>query len=478
MKRFSTLLTAVAVFFTVQANAQNYSENFETGLTSPGHGCIDTTDVMWANQGNNVTKKYVITGSGSAYAEPPVSGTTVRVFGSPYLSLSPSTTISFNYKLTSNLQGGATRFINVGTIDSLGNFTSIDSFGLVWNNITKITKTYNVSFPGITVRRVAIRIGGANGDGNSRVAFDDIAVNAPMYNGGVCNIAPIAVNDFYYPALPSQVYSGNVITDGTGNDNDPDGGTLTAMIVSAPDPATVGSLVLSSNGSFSFTPAVGFSGGLVTFTYRISDNGFAIASATATVTIDYPAPILTPMPVKLISFAGSTANNRAQLKWSVAENETGDHFQVLRSADGKNFTEAGTVFINNKVGAESYTFGDPKELDAITYYKLKIINKDESTSYSNVIALKSATTKTSTGITILKNPVESTLTFTYTANTSSQGQISIYNALGVKVYNSRISSQKGTNAVSLNLDNHLASGAYILEVVNGGERSVARMIKK
>jgi hypothetical protein len=478
MKRFSTLMTAVAVFFTVQANAQNYSENFETALTSSGHGCVDTTDIMWASQAHNVTKKYVITGSGSAYAEPPVSGTTVRVFGSPYLSLLPSTTISFKYQLTSNLQGGATRFINVGTIDSLGNFTSIDSFGLVWNNTTIVSKSYNVTFPGTTVRRVAIRVGGAGGDGNSRVAFDDIAVNAPMYNGGVCNMAPIAVNDFYYPTLSGQVYSGNVITDGSGNDRDPDGGTLTAQVLSAPDAVTVGTLVFNTDGSFSFTPVAAFTGGLVTFTYRIADNGYAIASATATVTLDYPAPIFTPMPVKLMSFAGSIANNKAQLRWSVADNETGDHFQVLRSVDGKNFTEAGMVFINNKVGAESYNFTDKQDLDAVTYYKLKVVNKDKSVTYSNVIILKNATGKNAAGISILKNPVESTLTFTYTAASATQSNVAIYSASGVKVYSSRLSSQKGINAVSLSLDSHMVAGTYILEVTNGAERMVTKLLKK
>jgi hypothetical protein len=189
------------------------------------------------------------------------------------------------------------------------------------------------------------------------------------------------------------------------------------------------------------------------------------------------APIST-LPVKLMNFAGSVNNNKGLLKWSVADNETGERFQVLRSVDGKNFTEAGVVFITNKVGAESYNFTDGKELDAVTYYKLKIENKDGSTSYSNVIILKSANEKATTGITIFKNPVESTLTFSYNATAAAQGQVSIYNTLGVKVYSSRIATQKGMNAVSLNLDSQMASGTYILEVVNGTERAVTRMIKQ
>lgn len=474
MKRFSTLMTAFVVFFSVQANAQ-YFEGFETGLSSAGQQCIDTTNMMWASQSNNVTKKYLIDGNGSAYAEPSVSATDVRVFSTPYLSMSPGTTASFKYMLTSNLQGGATRFINVGTTDSLGNFTSIDSFALVWNNTSEITKNYTLNLAGASIRRFTIRIGGANGDGNSRVAIDNIAVNAPVYNGGGCNNAPVAVADTYYAFLLTEAISGNVITDAAGQDSDPDGNTLSATLLTNLA-SSVGSLTFGADGSFTFTPAATFGGGLVQFSYRITDNGYPIMSATTTVSLEYP--VLAPMPVKLMTFAGSAVNNKGQLRWSVADNETGDQFQVLRSADGNHFSEAGTVFITSKAGAESYTFADSRDLDAVTYYKLKIINKDRSVSYSNVIALKSATAKTASGITILQNPVASVLTFTYSATTATQGQVAIYNTLGVKVYSSRITSQKGSNSVSLTLEGHLAAGTYILEVVNGTDRAVTRMIKR
>jgi hypothetical protein len=243
-------------------------------------------------------------------------------------------------------------------------------------------------------------------------------------------------------------------------------------------PAGTGTVQVYGDGSFEFIPSSTFTGGPISFTYSIMDNGFPRLSDTATVYLNYPEAVYTPMPVKLISFSGSVANNKGQLKWSVAENETGEEFVVLRSADGKNFTEAGTVFISNKAGAESYNFTDAKELDAVTYYKLKIVNKDARPSYSNVIVLKTAATKSTSGITILRNPVESTLTFTYSATTAAQGQVSIYNTVGVKVYSSRLASQKGTNAVSLNVDSHLAAGTYILEVVSGTERAVTRMIKQ
>lgn len=472
MRRFSTLMTAVAVFFVVQANAQNYSENFETNFSGGGHGCWNINDMLYAVR--NPPKDYVISGNGSAYIEPPTSASQLRVFGTPYLSLGTSVTIAFDYMLTSKLSTGAYRTIEVGLVDANGAFAPLAPSFNVADNTAPVNYSRTFTLPSATIARVAIRFTGS-ADGNSRVAIDNVSINAPMYNGGVCNTTPIALPNTYYPMLATNVVTGNVMTDNTGNDSDPDGGILTATLTSSILP-TVGVLTFNPDGSFSFTPSATFTGGPVTFTYRVTDDGYPRASATTTVTFEYPA--LSTLPVKLINFAGSTANNKAQLRWSVADNETGDHFQVLRSADGKNFTETGVVFINGKVGAESYTFADKTDLDAATYYKLKVVNKDKSVSYSNVIILKNATTKSATGVSILKNPVESTVTFTYTASTATQSNVAIYNASGVKVYSSRLSSQKGINAVSLPLDSHMAAGTYILEVTNGAERMVTKLLKK
>lgn len=217
---------------------------------------------------------------------------------------------------------------------------------------------------------------------------------------------------------------------------------------------------------------------------------FVITVVNAVVQIDdltinapytYPggcAPAAITLPVKLINFQGAVQSSKAQLKWAVAENETGDHFEVLKSADGKKFTAAGVVFINGKIGAESYSFNDAVELEAVTYYQLKIVNKDGSTTYSNVLALKNATAKQGSALTLLQNPVAATLSFSYTSATATQSQVAIYTTSGVKVYSSRISSLKGTNAVSLPLDRHMAAGTYILEISNETERVVSKLIKQ
>lgn len=102
------------------------------------------------------------------------------------------------------------------------------------------------------------------------------------------NSAPVANNDRYDLAQrPSTgAYSGlTVAAPGVlGNDTDPDpGDSLTAGSFGPVTPAG-GTLAANPNGSFSFTPPVGFSG-QKTFTYQARDAG-GLASNTATVTLN------------------------------------------------------------------------------------------------------------------------------------------------------------------------------------------------
>lgn len=202
------------------------------------------------------------------------------------------------------------------------------------------------------------------------------------------------------------------------------------------------------------------------------------ASAPKATTTNCNVSFSSPLPVKLVSFSGNIFNSKAQLTWSVAENETGDHFEIEKSTDGRTFANAGVLFTTTKIGTESYSFREAAELTTTSYYRLKIVNKDNSTSYSKIVTLKTDKDAATTTLTIVQNPVTATLQFQYTAATTSTAKVILYNAAGVSVMSKDLSLQKGTNAVSLNLDNSINQGTYFLQISNGTERSIAKLVKK
>src|SRR5207247_1407584 len=93
------------------------------------------------------------------------------------------------------------------------------------------------------------------------------------------NDAPVAVNDAY------SVNEDTILTVAApgvlGNDTDLDSATITAVTVTNP---THGTLALSADGSFTYTPAANYNGP-DSFTYKANDGALDSIAATATITV-------------------------------------------------------------------------------------------------------------------------------------------------------------------------------------------------
>jgi VCBS repeat-containing protein len=127
----------------------------------------------------------------------------------------------------------------------------------------------------------SVSVGDFNRDGKpdfAAASFNSDTV-AVRLNSTVTNQAPTAAADTYSTTEdnPLTVNGPGVL----GNDSDPDGNPLSAVLVSGPGH---GSLTLNANGSFSYTPAANFNGS-DSFTYRAGDGSLTSDAATVTITI-------------------------------------------------------------------------------------------------------------------------------------------------------------------------------------------------
>ncbi len=111
------------------------------------------------------------------------------------------------------------------------------------------------------------------------VTFNDtLDVNTTLVPGSITT-TPIAVNDTYAATGNIQI-SISAASGVLANDNDADGGSLTAT--AGATSANGGNVSMSANGSFTYNPAPGFEGA-DTFTYTITDG---TSNDTATVTVN------------------------------------------------------------------------------------------------------------------------------------------------------------------------------------------------
>ena len=362
MKTLLNVLTTV-LLMTFNTSAQ-FSENFDQNITGLSSNCWTINQVNYST-----TTSDVINGTGSAYTNPPTNGSGERTVATPFLNMtSTSLSVSFNYKISSKIAGQATRTIRIGISDRNGVFTPLQVITLDKNSPTTVlAHNANYTIAGTGVYRLEIRIGGATGDGNSRVIFDDLNVSASAYYGPTihCNPAGNAVNDTYSSETISDV-NDNVLQ----NDQFPaDNETYTAVLVTPP---TQGTLVLNADGTFTYTPAPGYTGGTITFTYSVVDNGYAPATsniATATINYSMLAVLSLRNPVtRRIDKKETSANNL-----DIRQNPVSANLNMVFTADAK---QNCTISV--------YTISG-----AIVYQENRLMNKGKNNMSINLSAVNS-----------------------------------------------------------------------------------------
>jgi hypothetical protein len=191
-----------------------------------------------------------------------------------------------------------------------------------------------------------------------------------------------------------------------------------------------------------------------------------------------PSSFTCPLPLSLISFSGNLLNGKPQIKWTTAENETGDHFELEKSFDGRSFSTTASIPTTPKEGLESYVYNETSIINGSVYYRLKMVNKNFTVKYSKVILIKTKDDSQAHKLTILENPVNTTINFSYTAAENEEDKITIYNTGGAKVFSTTVSIRKGPNTVSLSIDPKIASGIYVMELANAKEIAVAKLVKQ
>jgi glucose/arabinose dehydrogenase len=95
----------------------------------------------------------------------------------------------------------------------------------------------------------------------------------------------------------------------------------------------------------------------------------------------------TPLPVKLTSFTGTPGYEGVGLNWQTAMEKNFSRFDVEYSTDAQRFFQIGTVNSNSTLAGNTYQFFHQINDSGDKYYRLKMIDQDNSFNYSNIISI-------------------------------------------------------------------------------------------
>jgi hypothetical protein len=119
------------------------------------------------------------------------------------------------------------------------------------------------------------------------------------------------------------------------------------------------------------------------------------------------------LPLKLLSFTAQQAEKGAILQWNTAEEEGVAYFEIEKSSDGNQYLSVGKQPAAGS-GNQSYRFTDNSILPSQTYYRLKMVDKNGSFTYSPVSRVR--TGQSHNNISIYPNPAKDQLNISLTAD--------------------------------------------------------------
>jgi hypothetical protein len=100
---------------------------------------------------------------------------------------------------------------------------------------------------------------------------------------------------------------------------------------------------------------------------------------------DYFIPFQTPLPLTLVSFTAANSEQTSLLHWITASEHNSDRFEIQRCQDGNDWVVIGTVAAKGESSVnQSYHYTDRQPEQGVNLYRLKMIDKDGTFTYSFV----------------------------------------------------------------------------------------------
>lgn len=169
----------------------------------------------------------------------------------------------------------------------------------------------------------------------------------------------------------------------------------------------------------------------------------------------------TTLPIELISFESAIQQNGITLNWTTASELNNSHFEIERSTDGSNWQVIGQVNGAGTTTTErTYSYLDTRPAIGTNYYRLKQVDLDGAYDYSEVV---SAVLRSAGMLAFSPNPASDIL------NVPAGIDLRIFDLTGKTLLY--------TPATGTSIDiSALAAGYYLVEMNNGAERKVEKLV--
>ncbi len=185
-----------------------------------------------------------------------------------------------------------------------------------------------------------------------------------------------------------------------------------------------------------------------------------------------------PLPVELIKFEANTLEDYVRLDWTTASETNSDYFEVQRAIDPSNFITIATEKAQGESNARvNYYVNDIQPVSGVSYYRLKQVDQDGTTAYSEVISVNRMQQQ---NIVAYPNPVNEELYLSWDGVEEAQNAtIRIIDQRGMEVKQMHFEKNGMEKMVQKVEFQDVLPGIYIVELMANNLRIYQqRIIKK
>lgn len=171
------------------------------------------------------------------------------------------------------------------------------------------------------------------------------------------------------------------------------------------------------------------------------------------------------LPLSLLSFNAAYADQKVNLTWRTTSEINVSRFEVETSANGTDFNSVGTVAARNTGATNNYTFLHATRLSGTAFYRLKMIDKDGTYTYSRVAKLNAVN---KADFTIAPNPVKgNAVNLQFESLLKGTYSVTVFNNVGQQVFTKALSHDGGSATYQLQLPASVKAGIYNLQLRSG-----------
>ncbi|MBS1510955.1 MAG: right-handed parallel beta-helix repeat-containing protein [Bacteroidetes bacterium] len=183
------------------------------------------------------------------------------------------------------------------------------------------------------------------------------------------------------------------------------------------------------------------------------------------------------LPVQLLDLTVTAVKAQNLLQWKTATEINSDYFSIERSTDGVHFETIGQVKASGFTSSlTSYSFTDASPVTGNNYYRLKMVDKNGASDFSNTVVIMN---KNDASVIIASAQLytNGNLQVTIACTKSQKAMLHVFDMNGRVYLATNIQLQNGNTTINKNTM-PVSTGIYYVRVLAEGETIIKNILSK